>query len=310
MFQVLLPRKTRFKQFVDRLEKISGILVFHCSKNGIYVSAMNPELDCAVLIDLITAGFTSYICPDGGIIYAVERLELTEAMRKSKENHGNSILLTIPNVDRMDHLLIDFLGGHTEDVKQMQVKILTKYPKFKMNIDALPDYKRASICITNSKVVNRFLNIMTYVADDTVKMTMEKDKLEIKVDEPTGDGTLTLTHGFDMDDYKNYSERDIFAQPSKQHIDFVSIKMNPEHGLSLSKVYSLASLVAHEQPTTNSSRVEIGMMPTGSMYFFYKLPDAGSYTFITGNIFAPEATSDGDADASEDEDTSSTMLTT
>ncbi len=297
MLQVLLPKEARFKQLIDRQEKISNILIFQCTKNGICIIAMNPILDCAAMIDFTASGFENYTCPDSTVIFAVERFELTEAMRKSKENHGNSILLTIENVDRMENLLLDFMGGQTEELKQMPVKILTKYPKYKMNFNAMPDYRQASTYTTNSKMFNRDLTILTFFTDKRIEMRLDKDGLTMKVKTPSGIGSTEYTHGFDYEEYKTYSERDVFAQCPKQFVDFSTVKMNPEHGPVVIKYPQIAALVAHEQPTTNSSRVEIGLTPNACLYIYYKLQDIGSYTFIADGVFAPIVDEDDEADA-------------
>ena len=136
MLQVCFPSQARFRRIIERQQSTTSVLIFLCTKEEISILSMSPSR-CVVHTQLLAESFKKYVHPGfttGGselVRFPVNSFELADAMSKSKENHNNSIVLTLENIEKPSHIDLDFIndaGEHT--IPSMRVTVLQKYPQF------------------------------------------------------------------------------------------------------------------------------------------------------------------------------------
>jgi hypothetical protein len=298
MFQVCFSHQSRFRQIIEKQQPSTSILVFRCSKTEISIVSISPARSCIVCTSLFSNCCKKYVYPDTVVKFPVNSFELAEAMSKSKENHNNSIVLTLENIDKPTHITLDFINDTTGEktIPSTRVPILDKYPKFA--IKPLPDISKASILITNAQELKRIFMSQT-VLSAKVEIEIDKEKVSFNV-VPTiiGRGGYNIHHNCDYDEYKvhghEYSEDDVFAQCPKHIVDRNTIIMNPSHGESIKQTFKLNTLAFCEKPTTQSNRAILGMTPDRALIIQHKIVNYGFVTYYIGDHLIPPPSDEKD----------------
>lgn len=220
--------------------------------------------------------------------FSVNSFELSEAMSKSKENHNSSIILTLENVDKPTHITLDFINDLGEKtIPSTRVMILENPPRH--SIVSLPDFLKASTLTTNAQELKRIFMSQT-VLSPNVEITMQADKVTFTV-LPTdaGRGTCEAYHDCEPEEFKGYSEENVFVQCPKHICDRNTIKINPAHSApggvpTIKQIFKLSTLAFCEKPTTKSNRVVLAMTPDKALIIRYKIWNFGFVTYYIDTV--------------------------
>lgn len=285
-FQVCFSHESRFRQIIEKQQPCTSVLVFKCSKSEISIVSVSPARSCIVATSLFSECCKKYVYPNTIVSFAVNSFELADAMSKSKENHGNSIVMTLENIEKPVDILLEFVNDYTGEktIPSTRVPILEKYPKFPLK--PLPDLSTASILITNSQELRRIFMSET-VLSSKVEITMTPNQVEFKVLPSTlGKGLYEVYQGCDYNEYLelSYNEDDVFTSCPKALMDRNMISMKTaEHGEAIRQVFKLSTLAFCEKPTTQSNRVVMGMTPGACLIIQYKILNYGFVTYYIGD---------------------------
>lgn len=294
-FQVCFSHQSRFKQIIDKQQKMSsnGNYTFICTKNEISILAPNSTTQTLVHTQLIADGFETYVFPSfvGYLELAMGSFELHDAMSKSKENQNNSILLTVENVDRRtdNNIVVSFISKTIvnevaqivpSSIKPVLVPLLEKCPRY--NITELPDYSLASTLSMNAGEMKKLFSCGTLFSTHlAIEMTSDKVTLTAL---PTiiGRGHCEILHDADLSEYNGYDEEQLHVPCPKNIVDHSTIKMNPAHGTRIRQIFKISTLSSCEKPTTHSNRVVIGMTPNQALFIRFKVT---GFSFVTYYFF-------------------------
>jgi hypothetical protein len=302
MLQVFFSNESRFKQIIDRQQSSSSVFVFFCTKNEI--SILSTTSSYIVHTELIADGFKHYVHPakkknsissnieeissDTVVKFAVNAFELSKKMSNNKENHNNSIMLTLENVEKSKYISLDFINENGEKtIPSTKVELLENKQKYTTELKSpLPDITKASTLTTDSDALARILACEKIFAKFiNIKMNSKKVVFEM-IGTENGCGNCTAYHTFD--DLKGYDEENIFLQRPKYLEDKNIIKINPNHNkieskeqdaFVISQCFKLANLTIVEKPTTYSNCVVIGMTPNQWLFIRYKITGYGFVTY-------------------------------
>lgn len=295
-FQVCFSHQSRFKQIIDKQQKMSsnGNYTFICTKNEISILAPNSATQTLVHTQLIADGFETYVFPSfvGYLELAMGSFELHDAMSKSKENQNNSIVLTVENVDRrtQNNIIVSFISktitGESiqitpSSITPVLVPLLEKCPRY--NIADLPDYSLASTLSMNAGEMKKLFSCGTLFSTHlAIEMTCDKVTLTAL---PTnvGRGHCEILHDADLSEYNGYDEEQLHVPCPKNIVDRSTVKMNTAaHGTRIRQIFKISTLSSCEKPTTHSNRVVIGMTPNQALFIRFKVT---GFSFVTYYFF-------------------------
>lgn len=198
MLQIRFPPTLRFRQLIDKLQGTANILTFKCTKSQIAFLSVSP-LRHLITYGTIFAENCKYTYPDTDVEFSVYQCELSFAMKESKENHKNYIILTNTHIaagashdsgggDSDGHhryLTLDFENeAGKKTIESTKVRLLDTWPTYQ--IKPLPSLADCSFVFTNTQEMKRIFLGQTLVAKES-KLILTPDELSI-IGKPTSKG--------------------------------------------------------------------------------------------------------------------------